>query len=254
MACVTVGLAGAGWVLKPDTAAPAAREPQTAVEHFDRGRTFLHQGMFSSALREFSTANRLEPRPRTTAYMAYCMGRMRQHESAASVGRTAFEKGMTEPAFLNNLGCSLADAGQPEQAIPHLEEALRQAPQLRPARYNLAVARFRAMQKRNLKDTDPACVAAIDAVLGTGPVSARMLHLAASIYAANAPLGPDLRARAIRCLTEAVRKGMSPDRFARDAVFRPRLGNDPEFRQVLDMTPGPVEPDTDEWLVEPAGP
>jgi len=259
LACVTVGLAGVGLVLKADPAAPAApaapvaREPVTAAEFFDRGMAFLRQGMFPSALSDFTTSNRLEPRPRAVAYMAYCLGRMHQHESAAAVGRMVFEKGMAEPAFLNNLGYSLAESGQPEQAIPHLEEALRQAPQLRPARYNLAVARYRTMQKQGLKNTDPACVAAIDAVLGTGPASAWMLHLAASIYAVNTPLDPDLRVRAIRCLVLAVRKGMSPDRFARDAVFRPRLGNDPEFRQILEMTPGPVEPDTDEWLVEPAG-
>jgi hypothetical protein len=79
-------------------------------------------------------------------------------------------------------------------------------------------------------------------------------YLAATVYAANMPLAPDLRDKAIRCLVLAVRQGLDPKRFARDGVLGPCLGDDPEFQQILHMTPGPREPADDQWLIEPDGP
>jgi hypothetical protein len=68
------------------------------------------------------------------------------------------------------------------------------------------------------------------------------------------PLAPDLRAKAIRCLVMAVRQGLHPAKFAMDGTLGPCLGDDPEFRQILQMTPGPLEPADDQWLVEPDSP
>jgi tetratricopeptide (TPR) repeat protein len=256
---MAVGLAGAGWVLRSDDAPPPVsqpqeKEPETAGEFFARGLKFLRAGVYPSAYSDFGTANRLKEDPRAIAYQAYCLGLMGQPTLGVGAGQLALDKGATGPAVRNNLGSCLTDAGRPEQAIPHLEDALRQAPHLRQARYNLAVARFQVLLKRGRQSPDPACVADIDAVLATGPASFRVLYLAATIYAANLSLGPDLRDKAIRCLTLAVQKGLHPARFARDGVLGPSLGNDPEFRQVLRMTPGPVEPADDRWLVEPDGP
>jgi hypothetical protein len=166
----------------------------------------------------------------------------------------ALEKGATGPAVLNNLGFCLTDAGRPEQAIPHLEEALRLSPQLRPALYNLTVARLQVLLKRNPRQPDPACVASADALLAAGPPSFRVHFLAATVYAANRDLGPDLRAKAIRCLVQAVRQGLHPARLNMDGVLGPSLGTDPEFRQILRMTPGPRESADDQWMVEPDGP
>lgn len=258
LACVVVGLTGAGWVLRPDDAPPThqpvAKEPETAEEFFERGLKFLRAGSFPSAYSDFGTSNRLKENPRVVAYMAYCLGLMRQQESAVGVGRMALDKGATGPAVRNNLGYSLTEAGQSEQAIPHLEEALRQSPQMRQVRYNLAVARFRAAQKRNLKVPDLACVADMDAVLAAGPASSRVHYLAASIYAANGSLGPGVRAKATRCLRLAVGKGMDPARFAKDPILPAFLADDPEFQQILHLKAGPLESASDDWLVEPDGP
>ena len=60
---------------------------------------------------------------------------------------------------------------------------MRQSPQLRPARYNLAVARYRVVQKRNLRSSTRPASPNIDAVLADGPASVRVLYLAASVYA-----------------------------------------------------------------------
>jgi tetratricopeptide (TPR) repeat protein len=258
LASLVVGVAGAGWILRPgdDTrpTLPESKEPATAEEYFERGMRFLRAETYPSAFSDFNTAGRLKEEPRTLAYQAYCLGRMGQPTVASDLGQIAIDQGATWPAVRNNLGFCLTEAGQPERAIPHLLEALRQSPQMRQARYNLAVARYRTAQRKGLKEPDPDCVADIDAVLATGPASSSVLQLAASIYAANQSLDPDLRHKAIRCLVDAVHKGADPRRFARDGVLGSRLRNDPEFKQVLLMTPGPREPAAADWLVEPVGP
>jgi tetratricopeptide (TPR) repeat protein len=255
--CTVVGLAATGWAIRPNAAptaslpSPQEKEPETAEEYFERGLKFLHAGVYPSAYSDFGTANQLKENPQAIAYKAYCLGLMGQPAIGVDIGRMALEKGATGPAVQNNLGFCLHDAGQYVQAIPHLEEALRQSPQMREAQYNLAVARFQVMQQRGRKMPDPACVAAIDAFLQSGPASFRSLYLAATIYAANMTLGPDLRARAIRCLVLAVGKGLRPAQIEMNQILRQCLGNDPEYRQVLMMTPGPMGPNTDQWLVEP---
>jgi tetratricopeptide (TPR) repeat protein len=240
--------------LPPQGPQTQEKEPGTAEEFFGRGLKFLRAGVLPAAYSDFGNSNRLRENPRAVAYQAYCLGLMGQPIQGVGAGQMALNMGATGPAVRNNLGFCLTDAGQPELAIPHLEDALRQAPHMRQARYNLAVARFQVLLKRGLSPPDPACVDDIGAVLASGPASFRVLYLAATIYAANLSLGPDLRAKAIRYLVLAVRKGLHPARFAKDGVLGPCLGNDPEFRQVLRMTPGPAEPADDHWLVEPDGP
>jgi tetratricopeptide (TPR) repeat protein len=250
-----VGLAGAGWVLQPKDAPPAKTEkqPETAEEYFRRGLEYLHEGVYPAAYSDLYRSNLLKEHPQKIAYMAYCAGRMGQQGTAAADGRAALDKGATGAAVLNNLGHSLTETGRPQDAIPHLQAALEQAPRMRQARYNLAVARFNIIL-RNEKATDPACVADIDEVLATGPASCQLLYLAALVYARNSPLGPDVRAKAIRCLDEAVRRGQNTSLFLTTPTLTRNLAAEPEFQRIARMTPGPKEKPSDVWLVEPDGP
>ncbi len=250
--------AGTGWLAarapQPQVPSSELREPQTAEEYFARGQRFLDKETFPSAFSDFNTSNRLKESPRALAYMAYCLGRMQQHALAADLGRLAIEKGATEPAVFNNLGQSLAQTGKFDQAISYLQLALSKAPQMREARYGLAFARFNLVLRRGPLGLDPGCVADMDAVLASGPASTRLLHLAALIYAANSSLGPDVRARAIRCAEQAVRQGKKPSLLLQDVILSKHLGDAPEFRKISQLTKERDDEPAENWLVEPSAP
>jgi serine/threonine protein kinase len=250
--------AGAGWFTtrapQPQVQSQEPREPQTAEEYFARGKRSLDQGSFPSAFSDFNTSNRLKENPRTLAYMAYCLGRMQEYPLAVNFGRLAIEKGAKDPATLNNLGQSLAAAGKFDQAISYLQLALGKAPQMREARYGLAFARYQSGQQRFPPAFDPACVADMDAVLASGPASTRLLYFAATLYAVNSSLGPDVRAKAIRCAEQAVRQGMSSSRLIRDQVLQIYLGDDPEFQEIGRLRPERADEPAEQWLVEPDAP
>src|SRR5581483_5433300 len=154
------------------------------------------------------------------------------------------------PAVFNNLGQSLAQTGKFDQAISYLQLALSKAPQMREARYGLAFARFNLVLRRGPLGLDPGCVADMDAVLASGPASTRLLHLAALIYAANSSLGPDVRARAIRCAEQAVRQGKKPSLLLQDVILSKHLGDAPEFRKISQLTKERDDEPAENWLVE----
>ena len=78
--------------------------------------------------------------------------------------------------------------------------------------------------------------------VGGRPPSRDLFYLAAVVYAKSSSLGPDVRARAIRCLVEAARRGKDPATYPNDRVLSTHLGNDPEFLQIAHLPRGPVEP------------
>jgi tetratricopeptide (TPR) repeat protein len=231
--------------------AEAEKPPETAAEYFERGVRFVRQSEFAPAYSDFSRSNVLQEDSRTLAYMAYCLGHMRQHSVAVDCGRLAIEKGAQGVAVRNNLGHSLVQIGKLEEAFPFLLAALEQSPQSREVRYNLALARYRLGQRHNLTEPDAECVADMDAVLASGPASPRLLTLAASIYAKNSALGPDVRARAIYCVVRAVQQGKPPVQLLNDPVLKAHLGGDPEFQKIAGLEAGTLSDIVENWLVEP---
>jgi tetratricopeptide (TPR) repeat protein len=249
LACVAV--VGAGWFLATTLIQP--QEPRTAAEFFARGKRFLDRGDFPPAFSDLGTSNRLKEDPRTIAYIAYCLGRMGQSGPAADIGRSAIDRGATGAAVWHNVGYSLTEAGRWEEAIPYLQEALRQKPDMREARYGLALTRFQ-IGLRNPTAPDPECVADMDEVLLNGPVSRDLHFLAGLMYAKSSSLGPGIRAKAIQHLTEAVQLGKKPAWFAQNSFLKTHLGNDPEYQRILQMPPVEMDSPHDNWLVEPSAP
>ena len=261
---VVFGAAGAaggigGWPSLSTTREPlsaatlAAREPVTAEEFVARGRQYVRAEKLTPAMSDFLSALDLRRDRTALANAAYCACLSQQPDAAIQLGREAVAAGETSAAVYNNLGYAYRKGGRPRLALPPLEEAVRRDPSLRAARYNRAMARHEAAIERGEPGADPGAVADMEAALGGGRETAQLYHDAARVFAARAAYDPALRAKAVRCLGEAVRLGKDPAGFSRSPFFS-AIAEDPDFQRVMRTVPGPPQQPVNLLVVDPGAP
>jgi tetratricopeptide (TPR) repeat protein len=204
----------------------------TAEEHFTRGVQLLKAERLSEAQDALIQARFGPLAPRATALLAYCSARRGQTRDGVALSHLALSAGHDQAAVRNNLGYCLLESGKVAEALPQLEEAIRQDSTLRQAYYNRALARY--LRDLSPDHTLPDRAAADDMrkALANGVLTTQACLEAAQVFAATRPIAPELTADAIRCLVDAVRIGADPSDIARTAVLRTHLGDHPEFQRL----------------------
>jgi tetratricopeptide (TPR) repeat protein len=217
------------------------RPPSTADEFFARGVEFLKVNDPTSAMKDFDAALSRKPDGRTTAYLAYCKARGKEHAAAAELYKEAITDHGYKPAWVrNNRAYSLLQISQ-SQSRAHLPAAIAEATAaleldstLRAARYNRAWARFLLdlhPQTRTLPTPD--CLADFEVVLADGPATADLYFKAALVLTATRPKEEACLARAVGYLRDAVALGKPPGNLAQDPVLKTHLSGRPDFQAVL---------------------
>jgi tetratricopeptide (TPR) repeat protein len=236
--------------------------PATAAEFFDRGVEFLKVKNIASAMADFDAA--LEKRPddgRGKAFLAYCFARrQKDHPTAAKLYEEAVAGGYRAPWVHNNRAYSLLQMGSPPShallrlAIEEATAALELSPNLRPALYNRAWARYLLNLDPDTHTlSDPDCLNDLEAVMMTaGPCTADLYYKAALILAASGSDREDLRARAVGCLREAVARGKPPRPLPKNPVVRAHLLGRPDFDELVrNPPPARSTPPANVELVDP---
>ncbi|MBX9582377.1 MAG: tetratricopeptide repeat protein, partial [Gemmataceae bacterium] len=211
--------------------APDAPEPRTPEEFIQRGRELVAEGRVEAAVADFAAAVTLEPTgPRPLAYLAYGLT-MRASKEAVDAGRDAVAAGAGNAAVYTNLGSAYLQRGKPGLALEVLDEAVLLDPELVPARYNRAIARFRT-SVRDARLPDRGCVDDMLVVLRADPPAAEVYFQAARMWAASAHLDPSLRDRAVEFLAAAARLGDDPSKFAAEPTLEENLRGHRGYEQV----------------------
>jgi tetratricopeptide (TPR) repeat protein len=212
------------------------REPQTAAEFIERGRAHLRRNNLPLALLDFEAAQARAPGdPVPLGLSAYCLTHI-ENAHAIARGKQAVEAGSTSAAVYTNLGAALLQRSeQTRTALIYLDTAVELDPALKPARYNRAIARFRAATENGGRPNDLGCLDDMRVVFDPPPESAEAHFLMARMCAGCAHLDLQLLEKAIGHLNEAVRLGDDPRRYAREPVLRDNLRGVPGFDAFASM-------------------
>jgi serine/threonine protein kinase len=222
-------------------------KPTTAQNFFDRGQKLLGEHDYQGARADFDKARTLREDGPTLAYLAHCMAVLDQPQTALEWFGEAIERyGYSAPWVHCNRAYCLTrvrpTTAEYELAVHEATIALKADPDLRPARYNRAFARYH-LNREYLKTGRPAdwtdCLADIEGVMKSGDFDADLYYEAALILTAGAA-GDEARfARAVGYLADAVSLGRPPGSFARDIGLGP-LKVRPDFNQLFLLSPGPA--------------
>ncbi|HKB03753.1 MAG TPA: serine/threonine-protein kinase [Gemmataceae bacterium] len=235
------------------------RTPSTAEEFFARGVEFLREGDVAPALKDFQSAHRARPDGPTTAFLAHCFARSGQHAVAADLYRQALEIHSYRTAWVhNNLAHSLVALGTKSvlnEAVAEATRALDLSPNLRAARYNRALARFRVHLDTHTNTlADPACVDDLREVMKVGPYTIDLYFTAAVILTASADGDEERYATAVGYLRESVKLGRNPKSLAAEPVLKTHLLNREDFQQLLRLPPAnSTVPSVHFQLIDPLG-
>lgn len=240
-----------GWAVSGRTGA--------AVDDFALGRECLARGRPTEAMNYFARASQGRKDGATLAHLSYCCSLVGNHTMAVDTATEAIGQGYDTPAVWNNRAYSRLKRswnGGLTEAVTDLTEALRRAPDCRPAHYNMAVALFRRdYDQTRARLTNTGCMAHMNAALNGEPKSAQMYYEASLIYAAASHDEPALQFRALACCREAVRLGRNPIQLWNDPVLKAALGGSDEFA-AFRSTPAvtaPSDPSPPLALADPAG-
>lgn len=242
----SVLLAGlvAGAVMKPDP--DVERPPETAAEYRTRGLDALHAGKADAARGDFVSAHERDRDPRDLALAAYCYALTGEHRVAAEWNKRAIEAGFDTAEVRSNSGASRLQLAQATEALLDYDAALQKNPELRPARYGRAKARYLRALGSQQSAMIPLAVADMDEVLKSGEESAE-LHADAGRLFAEAGQSD----RAFHHLERAVELGLPPANLARDIKLKMRFGKDRRFAALVASPARPPRPPVQLHFVEP---
>lgn len=217
----------------------APEPPRTKPELLKHGHAALRHGDWRTASLDFARAFELEPDGKTAATWAYALMLSSQESAALLRAELAVnEFGYREPWALNNYAAALMTtqdqlAPNSAHAIQLANEALERQPDLREARYNLALAEYwHDYEGITQKLRDTRCLTNISRVLSKGARTRVLCQDAAMLYASAGPL---YYLHAIELAEEAASRGPSPA----PVVLHPHLSrlfkDRPGFYELLFM-------------------
>jgi hypothetical protein len=176
--------------------------------------------------------------------LGFCRSRHGDHGYAVSLYKEAVARDEKSPAWVyNNLAFGITmSAGNSRDALKRAADAAGTAlvldGTLRAARLNRAWAQFLCHLDKRRRVLDLAGVPGLEddlqAVMAAGPPIWEAYLLAGLTYAASAANQPGRLARAIDCLEQGVRHGLSPSLIKSDIVLQTHLGDCRDFVELCD--------------------
>ena len=182
-----------------------AAHPNDADYLFARGQTRQHLGDFLAAIADYRAAAAKSPAGIIRASLAYCLGAAKFHKDAIDWGREAIDAGYAVAEVHNNLGYSLGQLGNLDDARQQLDEAIRLDPALQAAFFNRAKVGLRAA----LRGASPAdAISDIERAILLGPPTAELYLDAARLHALDRD-NPNHDEAVVRFIGKGVGLGIS---------------------------------------------
>jgi serine/threonine protein kinase len=206
----------------------------------------------AAAMSDALTADSLQSDARTAELAGYASQRA-EKDTVAELGyRKALQRGGSTVATNNNLGAILVHSPQYREALPFLDEALRQNPGCVPARFNRAYCRIRCVQpspKKPLsaRERGELLKAAYDDLIHASnrePDQPALHVYLALVQARQSKTDPSLAKKAAEHLDRALKAGYSGNWFGDDPDLMSLLDNNPALREKLSArrlnSPAPI--------------
>jgi serine/threonine protein kinase/Tfp pilus assembly protein PilF len=235
--------------------------PNDATTWFARGLAFARLGAsdarnYLQAASNFEAAWKLDPQPKTIAWLGYCMQRRSNPREAAHFYTMALDGGFESPELLNNLGAAELETQGADLAMKHLSRALTINP-FQAAYHNrslacLHLARLAAQRTSPGGTPEPAKngrssesllrdgIADAQRALAVGPPSGELYYDAAQLCAVAARSDREWIKVGLEYLDQALAHGIAPAKLS-DVVWS-ALRQETTFRQMQQRqhTPYPM--------------
>lgn len=179
-----------------------------------RGRSYLEQGQYEAAIREFTVAAKASPDPRYFDTLGIAHQYLKRYDEAAKYHRRALELKPKSAVLLNNLAAALFEAGKHSEALDSVETAIQTEPKFPYSYQHLARLHLRSGNRK-------AALAAYKSGYDRFPQNAQMATQFAWLLATD----PD----------SSSREEMEAVKIAEDACKRTQF-QDPESVLVLSAT------------------
>jgi serine/threonine protein kinase len=179
----------------------------------------------------FAAAEGANPRPETTALIAYCLSRLAFHDEAIFEYGRAKAGGFECAALYNDRAYSYLKRNQAEPAEGDLETALRLQPDMGEAYYNRAVLSAQRSGQKPDRKTAAAGRADALAAIEWGVRSPDLYFDAANFTLEEG--GSNASEEALSLLRKAVELGKEPRSIKGDLQINRALGAHPGLRELL---------------------
>jgi eukaryotic-like serine/threonine-protein kinase len=245
-----------------------------------RGRAYQHLNDIDAATTDYDRARELFPNGEATAAAAYAHSLRGEHELAVGLYRQAIGLGQAGPRICNNLGASLMQLNRPTDALPYLDQAIRQEPQMQAAYYNRALADLSSRVGFDLSVRDASvrllgsggpfgalaaylvgwteivpqdAIRDIDMAIRLGPAATDLYHSKALMCRFAATWDPSYREPMYQAIEMAVRSGHPLSAFGDGplGLFRP-FALDPRFQKARSVQPLESSARSIERILDPA--
>lgn len=216
-----------------DLAVDSAPDPTEAL--YERGRAYAKSGEFRLAVEDFRVFYQQRRIPKGAIAVGYCLNRLKYHKEAVVFYRLGDDGGLLSAVALNNMGFSFLQLGDNEHAEQVLKEAVRIAPNLQAAHYNLAILYLRLHRMKH--PLPPSASSHITRALKIGPPSTDLYRLAAAFSMIDSDSDSQATTHALDYLDKAISLGLDRERLKTEPLFRP-LKDEERFLRLLNTPPG----------------